>query len=150
MLSALKNKTLNLIIPVLIFCFIFYSGCTSASETKTVDSDELNENIDEIQKVYNFKLNDGKIYSYKNGNIFINKWDKSNPLLIYIPFNILKDSAEINSNEQKETEFSLKFIKSAKVKLKAGGEYATVWNVLGGIAIMGLVILFLFINTNRK
>lgn len=144
-LNTIHKHLTQIVIQVLLFSVVFYTGCTS-SYIETVDGNTLQKEHNDISKIYSFDLKNGKSFNAEKNNIYLSFANSSLPQIIY-------NGPEIDSLGKKITRslfqsFSLFDVMSAEVQFKKKNNPLPV--ILGVTLAIGIVALIFLANGERN
>lgn len=146
MLRAFHNKTVNIMIPVLLFCFIFSSGCVT-SGIQTIESDDLESDHKYITDIINITLKSGETFSGNDYNFSLALNDR-NGAKIYLYPKPKYDTLKVTSKIYQYESFSLTNILSAKVRYK--NKPTVTGYIAGGVVLIGLLAFLWWANGERN
>ena len=147
MLEYINKKLIGFITPVLLFCIIFFAGCSS-SKIETVDSKTLIEDHEDIDYIRSFKLKNGKTYNNSICSIYMSFADSANPEIIYNGPGNSNDTASREKYNALFQSFRIAEVLSAKVKYEKSSNPLGV--LLGGIAAAGIIVYIFWANGERN
>ncbi len=145
MLKYLDTQWVNMITPILIFCFVFFKGCVT-SGIETVESDEIESDGSYIKHIYNIKLNNGKILTDNDYNFEIESLEEQESKINCYQ----KDLSDTINNPgiNLYENFTLSEIKTAKVKFK--NKPTMTGYIIGSARIIGFIALIFVANGARN
>lgn len=136
MLVYINKKLIGFVIPVILFCFVFFSGCSS-SKIETIDSDELASDHRSILEIKKIKLTNGDTLSSYHYNFSV-KENKTGPVQLFCYLKNQLNTLDTNKYIYAYENFLISDIDSAVVLYKKKP------NIL--LAIAGGVLLFFILG----
>ena len=140
------NKSARILIPVIIFFTIIYTGCSTGGNIETVDSKTLKDDADDIKYILNFRLKDGRSFSdsSRTGIISLDFKHGVIPQICY--FKTEKGPDSLSRYYAAQT-FNLEDVSKAIVLYKKDNSLGL---LAGGALAIGLVVFLFWANGERN
>ncbi len=144
MINKINSVLPAYVIPLLIFCFVFFYGCSSG-RVQTVDADDLASDKEDIIEIHSIKLKNGNILTSNYYYLSIQTAGKKGAKVNY----------ELNSNIDtslglpKSGAYDLSEVLSARVSyVRSDG--VPVKEIIGGALLIGLLVFLFWANGERN